>query len=200
MSPVRFLVAPHKKALQKCRAFLVYTLQFRPDNKNFEMKKIIISIGTILLLSLGLYFFSLHGNPNENYLQAAKEATTPNFNFLFASNASLPGRIGMTLTGKKHKTCINTITAFFNKYHTCSNCEDFVKNPEKWNFQQISTPETGDMVIQHDPKTGRAYHAAIIVDIKNDQYYVNHAIRTNYYKNVKLRNKTKLSFYRYISH
>ena len=30
---------------------------------------------------------------NDDYLQAAEEATEPNRNFLLASNASLPGRI-----------------------------------------------------------------------------------------------------------
>ena len=161
------------------------------------MRKKIILLGTVLLLFSGLLVLNI-SNPNDNYLQAAQEATAPNFNFLFVKNASLPGRIGMTLTGKKHKTCINTVTSFFNKYHTCSNCEDFVANPEKWNFKQVSKPEVGDIVvIQHDAQTGRAYHAAIIVDIKNGKYYVNHAIKTNYYKGVELKNKARLSFYRY---
>ena len=159
------------------------------------MKKIIL-LGTVLLLFSGLLVLNI-SNPNDNYIQAAQEATAPNFNFLFAKNASLPGRIGMTLTGKKHKTCINTVTSFFNKHHTCSNCEDFVANPEKWNFKQVSKPEVGDIVIQHDAQTGRAYHAAIIVDIMNGKYYVNHAIKTNYYKGVELKNKARLSFYRY---
>jgi hypothetical protein len=163
------------------------------------MKKIIL-LGTALLLFIGLFVLSFCSSPNENYVQVAKEATTPNFNFLFAKNASLLGRIGMTLTGKKHKTCINTVTSFFNEYHTCSNCEDFVENPEKWNFERTAKPEVGDIIIQHDPQTGRAYHAAIIVDIKNGKYYVNHAIRTNYYKGVELKNKASLSFYKYISH
>ena len=91
------------------------------------MKKILL-LGTAQLLFIGLFVLSFCSSPNENYLQVAKEATTPNFNFLFAKNASLLGRIGMTLTGKKHKTCINTVTSFFNEYHTCSNCEDFVEN------------------------------------------------------------------------
>ena len=105
----------------------------------------------------------------------------------------------MTLTGKRHKTCINTVTSFFNEYHTCSNCEDFVANPEKWNFERTEKPEVGDIIIQHDPQTGRAYHAALIVNIENGRYYVNHAIRTEYIKNVELKNKTKLTFYRFIS-
>ena len=163
------------------------------------MKKILL-LGTVLLLFISSFVLSYCSSPNENYLQVAKEATTPNFNFLFAKNASLPGRIGMTLTGKRHKTCINTVTSFFNEYHTCSNCEDFVKNPEKWNFERTAKPEVGDIIIQHDPQTDRAYHAAIIVDIKNGKYYVNHAIRTIYYKNVELKNNARLSFYKYISH
>lgn len=162
------------------------------------MKKIIL-LGTVLLLVLGLFVLSFCSSPNENYLQVAKEATTPNFNFLFAKNASLLGRIGMTLTGKKHKTCINTVTSFFNEYHTCSNCEDFVENPEKWNFERTAKPEVGDIIIQHDPQTGRAYHAALIVKIENGIYYVNHAVRSKYMKNVELKNKTKLTFYRFIS-
>jgi hypothetical protein len=161
------------------------------------MKKKITLLGTVLFLFMSSLVLYLRNNPNENYLQAAKEATTPNFNFLFARNASLPGRIGMTLTGKKRKTCINTVTSFFNKYHTCSNCEDFVKNPEKWNFKQTTKSRVGDIVIQHNPQTGRAYHAAIIVDIKDGKYYVNHAIKTKYYKNVVLKNKAKLTFYRF---
>lgn len=162
------------------------------------MKKIIL-LGTVLLLFISLFVLSFCSSPNENYLQVAKEATTPNFNFLFAKNASLLGRIGMTLTGKKHKTCINTVTSFFNEYHTCSNCEDFVENPEKWNFERTAKPEVGNIIIQHDPKTGRAYHAALIVRIENERYYVNHAVRTKYMKNVELKNKTKLTFYRFIS-
>ena len=162
------------------------------------MKKITL-LGTVLFLFLGSVVLSFCSSPNDNYLQAAKDATTPNFNFLFAKNASLPGRIGMTLTGERHKTCINTVTSFFNEYHTCSNCEDFVANPKRWNFEQTSMPKVGDIIIQHDPQTGRAYHAAIIVDIKNGKYYVNHAVRTNYYKGVELKNKKRLSFYRYIS-
>ena len=162
------------------------------------MKKIIL-LGTVLLLFISSFVLSFCSSPNENYLQVAKEATTPNFNFLFAKNASLLGRIGMTLTGKRHKTCINTVTSFFNEYHTCSNCEDFVENPEKWNFERTAKPEVGNIIIQHDPKTGRAYHAALIVRIENERYYVNHAIRTEYIKNVELKNKTKLTFYRFIS-
>ena len=162
------------------------------------MKKIIL-LGTVLLLFISLFVLSFCSSPNENYLQVAKEATTPNFNFLFAKNASLLGRIGMTLTGKKHKTCINTVTSFFNEYHTCSNCEDFVENPEKWNFERTAKPKVGNIIIQHDPKTGRAYHAALIVRIENERYYVNHAVRTKYMKNVELKNKTKLTFYRFIS-
>ena len=162
------------------------------------MKKILL-LGTVLLLVLGSFVLSFCSSPNENYLQIAKEATSPNFNFLFARNASLLGRIGMTLIGKKHKTCINTVTSFFNEYHTCSNCEDFVANPEKWNFERTEKPEVGDIIIQHDPQTGRAYHAALIVNIENGRYYVNHAIRTKYIKNVELKNKTKLTFYRFIS-
>ena len=162
------------------------------------MKKILL-LGTVLLLVLGSFVLSFCSSPNENYLQIAKEATSPNFNFLFARNASLLGRIGMTLTGKKHKTCINTVTSFFNEYHTCSNCEDFVANPEKWNFERTEKPEVGDIIIQHDPQTGRAYHAALIVRIEDERYYVNHAIRTEYIKNVELKNKTKLTFYRFIS-
>ena len=162
------------------------------------MKKILL-LGTVLLLVLGSFVLSFCSSPNENYLQVAKKATTPNFNFLFAKNASLLGRIGMTLTGKRHKTCINTVTSFFNEYHTCSNCEDFVANPEKWNFERTEKPEVGDIIIQHDPQTGRAYHAALIVNIENGRYYVNHAIRTEYIKNVELKNKTKLTFYRFIS-
>ena len=162
------------------------------------MKKIIL-LGTALLLFIGLSVLSFCSSPNENYLQIAKEATSPNFNFLFARNASLLGRIGMTLTGKKHKTCINTVTSFFNEYHTCSSCEDFVANPEKWNFERTEKPEVGDIIMQHDPQTGRAYHAALIVNIENGRYYVNHAIRTQYIKNVELKNKTKLTFYRFTS-
>ena len=162
------------------------------------MKKIIL-LSTVLLLYLGSFVLFFCSSPNENYIQAAKDATTPNFNFLFAKNASLLGRIGMTLTGKRHKTCINTVTSFFNKYHTCSNCEDFVKNPEKWNFERTAKPEVGDIIIQHDPQTGRAYHAALIVRIENERYYVNYAVRTKYMKNVELKNKTKLTFYRFIS-
>ena len=135
---------------------------------------------------------------NENYLQAAQEAVSSNRNFLYASNASLLGRIGMTLTPRCPKTCINTVTAFYNKYHTCSNCEDFEKNPQKWGFKQTEDPKVGNIVIQHDMQTGRAFHACIIVDIKDGKYYVNHAIRNRYFKNVEMKYVECLTFYEFV--
>ena len=138
------------------------------NNLLYKMGLIPILHRTLLFLIGGCLVLSSCSSPNEDYLQAAKDATGPNYNFLFAKNASWPGRIGMTLSGRRHKTCINTVTAFYNKYHTCSNCEDFIKNPEKWNFVQTSEPKIGDLIIQHDSKTGRAFHAVIIVDIKGD--------------------------------
>lgn len=136
---------------------------------------------------------------DNNYLQAAEEAVEPNMNFLFASNASIVGRLYMTFSGKYFKPCINTVTSFYNKYHTCSNCEDFVSNPEKWNFRKTEQPEVGDIIIQHDSQTGRAYHAAIIVKIDNGRYYINHAVRTGYVKNVELKTRSKLTYYKYMS-
>jgi len=135
---------------------------------------------------------------NENYLQAAQEAVSSNRNFLYASNASLLGRIGMTLALRCPKTCINTVTAFYNKHHTCSNCEDFEKEPQKWGFKQTETPKVGNIVIQHDMQTGRAFHACIIVEIKDGKYYVNHAIRNRYFKNVEMRYVERLSFYEFV--
>ena len=155
-------------------------------------KNLLILTMTILLGATSCSY--MH---NGNYLQAAEEATEPNRNFLFASNASLPGRIYMTFLGKEFKPCINTVTAFYNKYHTCSNCEDFIQNPKKWNFQKTSQPKVGDLVIQHDSKTGRAYHAAIIVKIEEGKYYINHAVRTGYIKNAELKIRSNLSFYEY---
>lgn len=135
---------------------------------------------------------------NDNYLQAAEEAVEPNMNFLFASNASLAGRLYMTFSGKYFKPCINTVTAFYNKYHTCSNCEDFIKNPERWNFRKTDNPKVGDIIIQHNSQTGKAYHAVIIVGIKDGKYYVNHAVKSGYLKNVELKTRSNLSFYEYI--
>lgn len=134
--------------------------------------------------------------PNLTPLQEAEQATKPYTNYIFAINASIPGRIYMTLNEEDYKPCINTITSFYNKYKTCSNCEDFVENPNKWNFTKVNVPEIGDIVIQHD-SNGKAYHASIIVKIEGNDYYINHAVRTEYYKNIKLINKTKLTFYRY---
>ncbi len=160
-------------------------------------RKITLAILFSFIL-LGAYIH-LPYQPNENYLQLAKEATEPYTNFMFASNASLPGRIYMTFSGEEFKTCINTATSFFNKHHTCSNCEDFVKNPKEWNFEQTDKPKVGDIVIQHDSKTGKAYHAVIIVDIKNGKLIVNHAIKSKYIKNAELKNCEKLTFYRFIT-
>ena len=135
---------------------------------------------------------------NDNFLQIAEETVEPNMDFLYASNASLLGRLYMTFSGKVFKTCINTVTSFFNKYHTCSNCEDFIKNPEKWNFRKTEEPKVGDIIIQHNPKTGRAYHAVILVKIEGDKYYINHAVKKEYFKNVELKNRANLTFYEYI--
>ena len=134
----------------------------------------------------------------ESVLQRAEEADEPNMNFMYASNASLPGRIYMTYSGKQFKPCINTVSAFYNKYHTCSNCEDFVKNPEKWNFRKTDEPKVGDMIIQHNSKTGKAYHAVILVKIEDGKYYISHAVKNEYIKNIELKTRSNLSFYEYI--
>ena len=157
----------------------------------------------IIAISYGLCQLCLDmtgrfSKPNENYLQLAKEANAPNFNFMFASNDSLAGRIVMTLTPEHRKPCINTATSFYNKYNTCSNCEEFEDNPERWNFEKTTTPKIGDILIQHD-ESGKAYHAARIIDIKDGEYYVNHADGTKYIKNARLKNKARLTFYRFIS-
>ena len=155
------------------------------------MKKIMLIFSSLVVM------VSCSHLNNENFLQAAEEATAPNRNFLFASNASLAGRIYMTVSGKEFKPCINTVTAFYDKYHTCSNCEDFVKNPEKWNFRQVEQPKVGDVIIQHDSKTGRAYHAVILVEIEDGKYYINHAVRTGYIKHAELKTKSNLTYYEY---
>ena len=156
-------------------------------------KHIIPTLAAVCLI----LFNSCSHTGNDDYLRAAQEADRPYMNFLYASNASWAGRIGMTLTWWRHKTCINTVTSFYNKYHTCSNCEDFEKNPGEWNFRQTDEPQVGDIIIQHDARTGRAFHAVIIVDIKDGEYIVNHAIRRHYIKNAVLQHKEKLTFYRY---
>ena len=169
----------------------------------FTIKKILLFILFIVAISYGLCQLCLDAigrfsKPNENYLQLAQEADSPNFNFMFASNASLAGRIVMTLTPEKRLPCINTATSFYNKYHTCSSCVEFEENPTKWGFAQTDKPQVGDILIQHRA-TGEAFHAAIIVDIKNGEYYINHAVRTEYVKNYKLQNRARLTFYRFIS-
>jgi hypothetical protein len=151
----------------------------------------------VILIYAAMMYLVLPRMYNDNFLELAQEAEKPNHNFLFASNASLPGRIAMTLRGTD-KPCINTATSFYNKYHTCSSCSDFVKNPERWNFTKVDQPEAGDMLIQHRPETGEAYHAAIIVKIEDGRYYINHAVRSDYFKNVELKNRSNLSFYRFM--
>lgn len=171
------------------------------NKKHALIKKVIITLLVLVLLyCLCLLTFTLISclsKPNENYLQNAMEAEVPNHNFMFASNASLPGRIFMTFSGRQFKTCINTTTSFYNKYNTCSNCRDFVKNPEKWDFEKVETPNVGDMVIYYrsnDPTY--AYHASIIVDIKGGQLYVNHANLADYYKNENYIGCSRKEYYR----
>ena len=79
-----------------------------------------------------------------------------------------------------------------------SNCEDFEKDPQRWGFRKTEHPEVGDIVIQHEAGTGRAFHACIIVDIKDGKYFVNHAIRKNYFKNVEMKNVNNLTFYEFV--
>ena len=164
------------------------------------MKKVLlISLTTLLVGLIGFYIYCRNFAYNENYLQLAKDATAPNMNFLFARNASLGGRLYMTFSGKEFKPCINTVTAFFNRFDTCSNCEDFIKNPARWRFRKVDTPQVGDLIIQHSSKTGKPYHAAIVVDIRDGRYIVNHAVRSKYIKNATLKNTSNLAFYRFAS-
>ena len=127
------------------------------------MKKLLIFVVSLAALVFGgghLYWMHLKKiGKNPNFLQTAINAKSPNENFLFASNASLPGRLYMTYSGKSFRTCINTATSFYNKYHTCSKCTHFVANPSKWGFERTTNPKPGDIFIQHEAKTGRAYHA-----------------------------------------
>lgn len=151
---------------------------------------------TIITLYIILCVGWKHSPNTKNILYNAERTFYPNTNFLFASNASIPGRIWMTFSPKGAKTCINTVTGMFDRYNTCSNCEDFEKTPEKWGFKQVFEPKEGDIAIQHD-STGRAYHAVLITWItKSGDYLVNHSVMHNYYKNHKLKDKSNLTFYR----
>ena len=164
------------------------------------MKRILLNIFIVILAIIAADMIMLESlkrfGTNSAPLQIAEDTNSPNTNFLFASNASLPGRIYMTLFGKDFKPCINTVSSFFNKYYTCSNCADFEANPKKWNFEQVQDPKAGDIAIQHKP-TGRPYHAVIITQIENGKYYVSHANSTKYIKNAELKNKERLTFYRF---
>ena len=166
------------------------------------MKKLLILFACIVgLYGLCQFCIDMIGRfstPNENYLQLAKEAVAPNFNFIFATNASLAGRIVMTLTPERRRPCINTATSFYNKYNTCSNCDEFEENPERWNFERTTSPEIGDILIEHN-ESGKAFHAAVIVDIKDGDFYLNHAVRRKYIKNEMLKNKARLTFYRFVA-
>ena len=170
------------------------------EKENKIMKRILLRIIVVILAILAADMIILESLKRfgtiSDPLQMAEETNSPNTNFLFASNASLPGRIAMTIKGKKQKPCINTVSSFFNKYYTCSNCEEFEANPKKWNFEQVQDPKVRDIAIQHRP-TGRAYHAVIITKIENGKYYVSHADSTKYIKNVELKNKARLTFYRF---
>ena len=194
--------------------FIIATLlsvNIQQHSKFNIMKKILkrtfLILFTITAAVCFVYSISAHIGRNpakpvtsniESVLQRAQEADEPNMNFMYASNASLLGRIYMTYSGKQFKPCINTVSAFYNKHHTCSNCEDFVKNPERWNFRKTDSPKVGDMIIQHNSKTGKAYHAVILVKIEDGKYYINHAVKSNYFKNVELKTRSNLSFYEYI--
>lgn len=164
------------------------------------MKRILMKIFIVIFAILAADMIMLETlkrfGTNSDPLQIAEGTNSPNTNFLFASNASLPGRIYMTLFGKDFKPCINTVSSFFNKYYTCSSCEDFEANPKKWNFEQVQEPQAGDIAIQHR-STGRAYHAVIITRIENGKYYVSHANSAKYIQNVELKNKARLTFYRF---
>lgn len=165
------------------------------------MKKLLISLVVVVVSAfVGGHLVWQHlkrVGENPDFIKAAIEAKSPNENFLFASNASLPGRIYMTYSGKSFRTCINTATSFYNKYHTCSKCTHFVANPSKWGFELTKYPKAGDLFIQHDTQTRRAFHAGVVVRVENGKCYANHAIRKNYYKNVELKSLSRFTFYRY---
>ena len=165
------------------------------------MKKLLIALALFVVVAFGGGYLILmqlkRVGENSDFLKAAIEAKSPNENFLFASNASLSGRIYMTYSGKSVRTCINTATSFYNKYHTCSKCTHFVANPSKWGFEPTKHPKAGDLFIQHDRKTRRAFHAGVVVKVENGKYYADHAILKNYYKNVELKDLSRFTFYRY---
>ena len=165
------------------------------------MKKLLIALMVVFVVVIGGGYGACQWlkrvGENPNYLQAAIEAKAPNENFLFASNASLPGRVYMTYSGKSVRTCINTATSFYNKYHTCSKCTHFVASPSKWGFELTKHPKAGDLFIQHDRRTRRAFHAGVVVKVENGKYYANHAILKNYYINVELKDLSRFTFYRY---
>ena len=68
------------------------------------MKRILLRIIVVILVILVADMIILESlkrfGANSDPLQMAKETNSPNTNFLFASNASLPGRIYMTFSRK----------------------------------------------------------------------------------------------------
>jgi hypothetical protein len=77
------------------------------EKENKIMKRILLRIIFAILTILAADMIILESlkkcGTNLDPLQIAEETNSPNTNFLFASNASLPGRIAMTIKGKKQK-------------------------------------------------------------------------------------------------
>ena len=187
--------------------------------KKFALHVVIV---VVALLLAHFVFVRVHQNDAAEALELSKNLNgdvEPNTDFRFCADGSPRWRIE-TMQKKRtlsdaemhkagYRTCINTVTGFFNPYHTCAMCVNFVKTPWRWGFREIDEKDAapGDVVIMCT-STGRACHAVIIDSFKNGKMYFNHSngrvgaknyrTKVNYKTWVKRNPKIKsLRYYRY---
>lgn len=121
--------------------------------------------GSVLLRSVEV-------SPQSSALYRSREATEPNSNFMGAQDMEWYKRLGSTYIPKvpytdkilNPKTCINTVTGFYDKNNTVANNSHLIDNPEKYGYREITQEELvpGDLIILND---GEQYpHHAVMFD------------------------------------
>lgn len=150
-----------------------------------------------MLLILLFIFLNIPSITPESVVEKSYKLTEPYYDMSHASNVNILSRIGMnikTYYNNPPLSCINTVTYLFDEQNTCSSCEDFVKNPENWNFRETTTPKVGDVVIYF--KDNKAFHAALIVKVNKNGILINHAVKKKYLKN-RVLPKGNYKYYTY---
>ena len=115
--------------------------------------------------------------PRSSALNKARQATKPNTDFTYAQDMSwVQGQRATYLPrlGTVPRTCINTVTGFYDENNTVASNVNFVADPRKYGYEEINQTDAkpGDIIILSNGK-GHPVHAVMFDSVSQGRWQHN---------------------------